>query len=190
MNSGKPKEIFVHNRLIHKNLSHFCNNCYLLRDSKSSLWPIFQGFNYLIISCFSHNFPACILINWRIIFKNQERFLFITDSFKNILSFFVSVDYCTLPYQDWISRHSYLRTDVAIYVISEQSWVPSVILVLSHWTDGVSDGFLWLSILYCVMVIIALILILVTCINLWYHDLAVIFIWTWLYIVLCIDVPT
>ena len=39
------------------------------------------------------------------------------------------------------------------------------------------------------MVIIALILILVTCINLWYHDLAVIFIWTWLYIVLCIDVP-
>ena len=38
------------------------------------------------------------------------------------------------------------------------------------------------------MVIIALILILVTCINLWYHDLAVIIIWTWLYLVLCIDV--
>ena len=51
-------------------------------------------------------------------------------------------------------------------------------------------AWLWLNILYCVMVIIALILILVTCINLWYHDLAVIFIWTWLYIVLCIDVPT
>ena len=43
---------------------------------------------------------------------------------------------------------------------------------------------------YCVMVIIALILIFVTCIYLWYHDLAVIIIWTWLYLVLCIDVPT
>ena len=71
--------------------------------------------------------------------------------------------------------------------------MPSVILVLSHWTDDVSDGYIaWLllSILYCVMVIIALILIFVTCINLWYHDLAVIIIWTWLYLVLCIDVPT
>ena len=51
-------------------------------------------------------------------------------------------------------------------------------------------AWLQLSILYCVMVIIALILILVTCINLWYHDLAVIIIWTWLYLVLCIDVLT
>ena len=50
-------------------------------------------------------------------------------------------------------------------------------------------AWIWLSILYCVMVIIALILILVTCIDLWYHDLAVIIIWTWLYLILCIDVP-
>ena len=42
MNSGKPKEVFVHNRLIHKNLSQFCNNYYRLRDSNSSLWPIFR----------------------------------------------------------------------------------------------------------------------------------------------------
>ena len=41
MNSGKPKEVFVHNRLIHKNLSQVCNSCYRLRDSNSSLWPIF-----------------------------------------------------------------------------------------------------------------------------------------------------
>ena len=84
-----------------------------------------------------------------------------------------------------------MRTDVAIYVISEQSWMLSVILVLSHWTDGVSDGFYCMvmtRILYCVMVIIALLLIIVTCINLWYHDLAIIMIWTWLYLVLCIDV--
>ena len=40
------------------------------------------------------------------------------------------------------------------------------------------------------MVIIALILILVTCINMWCHDLAVIIIWTWMYLYLCIDVPT
>ena len=71
--------------------------------------------------------------------------------------------------------------------------MPSVILVLSHWTNDVSDGFYCMVMtqhLYCVMVIIALILIFVTCINLWYHDLAVIIIWTWLYIVLGIDVPT
>ena len=76
---------------------------------------------------------------------------------------------------------------------SEKSLMPSFMSVLSHWTDGVSDG------LYCMvmiqhfilcMVIIALILIIVTCINLWYHDLVVIIIWTWLYLVLCIDVPT
>ena len=42
MNSGKPKEVFVHNRLIHKNLSQFCNSYYRLRDSNSSLWPIFR----------------------------------------------------------------------------------------------------------------------------------------------------
>jgi len=42
MNSGKPKEVFVHNRIIHKNLSQFCNSYYRLRDSNSSLWPIFR----------------------------------------------------------------------------------------------------------------------------------------------------
>ena len=63
MNSGKPKEVFFHNGLIHKNLSHFCKNYYRLRDSNSSLWPIFQGLNYLIISCFSHKFPERISIN-------------------------------------------------------------------------------------------------------------------------------
>ena len=42
MNSGKPKEVFVHNRFIHKNFSQFCNNCYRLRDSNSFLWPIFR----------------------------------------------------------------------------------------------------------------------------------------------------
>ena len=58
---------------------------------------------------------------------------------------FILVDYCTLPCQDWVSGHLDLRTDVAIYVISEQSWMPSVISVLSHWIDGVSDG------LYCMI---------------------------------------
>ena len=86
-----------------------------------------------------------------------------------------------------------MRTDVAIYVILEQSLMPILISILSHWTDGVSDGLYCMIMtqhLYCVMVIIALILIFVTCIDLWYHDLAVIIIWTWLYLVLCIDVPT
>ena len=63
MNSGKPKEVFVHNRIIHKNLSQFFNSYYHLRYSKSSLWLIFQGLNYLIVSCFSHKFPARIPIN-------------------------------------------------------------------------------------------------------------------------------
>ena len=36
--------------------------------------------------------------------------------------------------------------------------------------------------LYCVMVIVALIFIFVTCINMWCHDLAVIIIWTWMYL--------
>ena len=74
----------------------------------------------------------------------------------------------------------------------------------SHWCLVVYQFFLigqmvsqmdyiaWLGLrfLYCVMIIIALILIFVTCSNLWYHDLAVIIIWTWMYFVLCIDVPT
>ena len=52
----------------------------------------FQGLNYLIISCFSHIFPACIPINLRGIFKNQEIFLFIKDSFKiTSLYFFTGV---------------------------------------------------------------------------------------------------
>ena len=42
MNLGKPKEVFVQNRLIQKILSHFYNNVYHLRDSNSSLWPIFR----------------------------------------------------------------------------------------------------------------------------------------------------
>ena len=90
MNSGKPKEVFVQNRLIHKNLSQSWNNCYRLRDSNSSLWPIFQGLKILIIYCFSHKFPAWIPINLRGIFKNQDMFLFITDSFKK-----TSLSVCT-----------------------------------------------------------------------------------------------
>ena len=43
-------------------------------------------------------------------------------------------------------------------------------------------AWLWLIFLYCVMVIIALILIFVACINMWCHDLAVIIIWTWMYL--------
>ena len=42
MNSRKQTEVFFHNRLIHKNLSHFCNSYYRLRDSNSSLWAIFR----------------------------------------------------------------------------------------------------------------------------------------------------
>ena len=81
----------------------------------------------------------------------------------------------TLRFEDWCSR----------LVITKQLWMPSFISVLSHWTDDVSDGlyaWLWLSFLYCVMVIIALILVFVTCISMWCHDLAVIIIWTWMYL--------
>ena len=42
MNLGNTKEFFVHNRLIHKNLSQFYNSYYRLRYSNSSLWPIFR----------------------------------------------------------------------------------------------------------------------------------------------------
>ena len=52
----------------------------------------FQGLNYLIISCFIHKFAARISINLRGILKHQERFLFITYSFKKMsLSFFTGV---------------------------------------------------------------------------------------------------
>ena len=37
MNLGKQKEVFVHNGLIHKNLSQFCNRCYSFRYSNSSV---------------------------------------------------------------------------------------------------------------------------------------------------------
>ena len=102
------------------------------------------------------------------------------------------VDYCTLPCQDWVLGHSDFRTYVAIYVIfraviDAQFYVNS--FSLDRWCLR-WIAWLWLSILYCVMVIISLILIFVTCINLWYHDPAVIIIWTWLYLVLCIDVLT
>ena len=43
-------------------------------------------------------------------------------------------------------------------------------------------AWLWLSLLYCVMVIIALIVIFVTCTSMWCHDVAVIIIWTWMYL--------
>ena len=81
-NSWKPIDIFIQNRLIHKNISRFYNSYYRLRYLNSSLWPIFYGLNYLIISYFSHTFPTHILINWSGIFKNQERFLFIIGSLK------------------------------------------------------------------------------------------------------------
>ena len=40
----------------------------------------FQGWNYLIISCFSHTFSACISINWRVILKKKRE-----DFVHNIL---------------------------------------------------------------------------------------------------------
>ena len=92
MNLKNPKEFFVHHGFIHKNISQFRNIFHHLRDSNSSLWPIFQGLNYLIVSCFSHKFPARILINWRGIFKNQESLLFFMDSFEtNSLHFHTSI---------------------------------------------------------------------------------------------------
>ena len=78
-------------------------------------------------------------------------------------------------------------------VIIEQLLMLSFISILSHWTDGVSDGLycmIMTQLLYGVMVIITLILIFVTCINMWCHDQAVIIIWTWMYLYLCIGVPT
>ena len=90
MNFRNPKEVFVQDGSIHKILSHFCNKYHSLIDSNSSLWPIFQALKYLIISCFSHKFPACIMINLRGIFKNHEWFLFIMDSFRK-----TSFSFCT-----------------------------------------------------------------------------------------------
>ena len=70
----------------------------------------------------------------------------------------IFVDFWTLPCQDWVSGHSDLRTDVAIYLITEQSLMPSFISVLSHWIYGVSNGlycldmtqyFIWCCGYYC-----------------------------------------
>ena len=88
----KTKRGFCPQQTHSQNFSQFCNNYYHLRDSNSSLWPIFQGLKNLIIYCFSHKFSTCFLINSRIIFKNQERFLFFMDSFKkNSLSFHIAL---------------------------------------------------------------------------------------------------
>ena len=47
---------------------------------------------FLIFSCFSVHIAGHIMIDWRWIFKNQERFLFITDPFtKTSLSFHTGV---------------------------------------------------------------------------------------------------
>ena len=42
MNFGKQKEVFLQNRIIHKSLSQFCNNCHCLKYSNWFLWPIFR----------------------------------------------------------------------------------------------------------------------------------------------------
>ena len=52
----------------------------------------FREFKYSIFSCFSVHFTGNILIDWRIILKNQERFLSITDPFtKTSLMFYTGV---------------------------------------------------------------------------------------------------
>ena len=52
----------------------------------------FRICKYLIFSCFSVHLAGKILIDWRWIFKNQERFLSITKQFtKNSLSFYTGV---------------------------------------------------------------------------------------------------
>jgi hypothetical protein len=44
MNFWKPKEVFVGDGLIHKNLSQFLHNYHGFGDMKRSLDPIFQEF--------------------------------------------------------------------------------------------------------------------------------------------------
>ena len=54
----------------------------------------FSVLKYLIFSCFSLHLAGHILIDWRWIFKNQERFLLITNPFtKKSLSFDKDVMY-------------------------------------------------------------------------------------------------
>ena len=50
-----------------------------------NLWSLFfRDFKYLIFSCFSVHFAGKMLIDWRCIFRNQERFLSITEPFTKI----------------------------------------------------------------------------------------------------------
>ena len=52
----------------------------------------FRDFKYLMFSCFSVHLAGHILIDWRWICKNQERFLSITDPFtKNSLIFATAI---------------------------------------------------------------------------------------------------
>jgi hypothetical protein len=44
MNFWKPKEVFVGNGPLHKNLSLFLHNYHILGDTKRFLDPIFQEF--------------------------------------------------------------------------------------------------------------------------------------------------
>ena len=59
-NLRKPKEVFVHQRLIQKNISHFFNRCHSLEDSNESLWPIFPDLKskrfHVLVIIFGHAF--------------------------------------------------------------------------------------------------------------------------------------
>jgi hypothetical protein len=61
-NFEKQREVFLHNRLKNKNLSHFFHRCHKLGESKPSLSPIFHFF---VFSCFSHDFAGAVSVRWR-----------------------------------------------------------------------------------------------------------------------------
>ena len=96
----------------------------------------------------------------------------------------------TLKFEDWYSHLCYFRAVVDAQWYSGCPVIYQYFLIEYMVFQMDYIAWIWLSILYGVMVIIALILILVTYIDLWYYDLAVIFIWTWLYIIICNDVLT
>jgi hypothetical protein len=77
MNFKKPREVFVHNGMKNKNLSHFFTGA-TSWENRSHLSASFFSFRF---SCFSPDFAGAVSARWRRIWRNQRRFLSRTCSY-------------------------------------------------------------------------------------------------------------
>jgi hypothetical protein len=89
MNFKKPREVFLHNGMKNKNLSHFFHRCHEQGESKPSFRPFFPDFSFFR---YSPDFAGAVTASWRRIWRNRRRFLSITCPYTiTSFSFFPGV---------------------------------------------------------------------------------------------------